>query len=702
MTTQPPQDPAENPPEPAPRQPEAQPDASPDASPDAGGGTTTPPVAASPSAAPEDLIGCVINNNYRVLRLIGRGGMGEVYEGEHLFTGNRIAIKMVLQSLSRDPQILALFKREARTLFQLTDDSIARYLDSVHDPLLDRYCLIMDYIEGIHLSDHVAQHGPLTVEAARQLALRLAGGLARAHRLGITHRDLSPDNVMLRGGDVGQAVLIDFGIARSEGGDATLHGQLAGKFKYISPEQLGHFDGEIGPRTDVYGLGLILAMALRGTPIDMGNSVVAAVEARRRVPPLDGVPPVMLPLLTRMLQPDPAHRPASMADVVALIEAPPQGPQTLPPGGLADGDRTVLISHPGLSHPPGGEGPQHTVIAAPGTLSAPPGQSMPPMQAGGIMTAPGMAGSWPIQGSQTAPPGATGFEGGFQGLPQPPQPLPGTATGGGKSPRGVMLTALAAVTALALGGGWFLMQDETPADPVTAAEAPQTGTTQTEAPGGTSPAASLPPPDPSTREGLLAAKIEPASCAYATRITAGGNSGRIEVFGTDPVKSAAISAAYGSAFGVAPATVNRQITEAQCGALDLVRGLQGRNNIAPQLTLDGDSMASGGSLIGRISDTRGRVIWLFLVSASGAVHDLSSRLEAQADGSWLFAIGAKSDSGRPEPLLLVAITTDTPLVTAAAAPAGASAAQLLPAVLAEIAGRKENAAGQIAWFQLTP
>lgn len=246
--------------------------------------TPTPSPSPTPAAhapPPEDLSGRVINNNYRILRLIGRGGMGEVYEGEHLFTGNRIAIKMVLQSLSRDPHILALFKREARTLFQLTDDSIVRYLDSVHDAALDRYCLVMDFIDGTPLSDHVARHGPIPASAAWQLIRRLAGGLDRAHRLGITHRDLSPDNVMLRNDDMAQAVLIDFGIARSDRvGDATLHGQLAGKFKYISPEQLGHFDGVVGPRSDIYGLGLVLAMALRGQPVELAEQAHPGGQSR--------------------------------------------------------------------------------------------------------------------------------------------------------------------------------------------------------------------------------------------------------------------------------------------------------------------------------------------------------------------------------------------------------------------------------------
>ncbi len=648
------------------------------------------PVAPEAEHPDEDLVGTVINNNYRITRLIGRGGMGEVYEGEHLFTGNRIAIKLVLQSLSRDAQILALFKREARTLFQLTDDAIVRYLDSVHDQALDRYCLVMDYIDGLHLSEHVQANGPLPPEAARRLIRRLAGALQRAHQMGVTHRDLSPDNVMLRGGDVEQAVLIDFGIAKSErADDATLHGQLAGKFKYISPEQLGHFDGVVGPQTDVYGLALLIAAALRGQPIDMGSSVVAAVEARRQIPPLDGVPAEMVPLLSHMLEPDPANRPVSMAMVVDLLDHPGHLPakyRQAQQGVMDTGERTV-IAQPAVARPAPAYDSQRTVIAAP------PGGaelSVPPMaQAGG----PGLTPGW-------SQPPAQEQTGGFTGLPLPPEPqeerTPHSAL------RKLMLPALALVLAGGAFGGYVLLGPDTITQ--TTPLPPDPGSTPNPEPAQQSAQTGpqLPPPDATTREGFLAANLKPEACAYATRITAGGNSGRLELFGTAPATLNTITQGYREAFGAAPATILREITPAQCAALDFVRALQGRDISPPLLTLDTDTVASGGALQGRVSDARGRSVWLFLVSASGAVHNLSTRLEPQSDGSWLFAFGARSLSGKAEAQLLVAITSAEPLLTAAAAPSGAQAELLLPAVLAEIAGKPGRASGQMAYFLLTP
>ena len=347
------------------------------------------------------LLGRVLNNNYRIDRLIGAGGMGEVYEGEHLFTGNRVAIKVVLQSLSHDEKVLGLFKREARILFKLTDEAIARYLDSFHEPALDRYCLVMDFIDGVPLSEMMTRIRPLMPEEALRLMRRLAVALDRAHRLEIVHRDLSPDNVMLRGGEVDQAVLIDFGIARSAAmTEGTLHGQFAGKFKYVSPEQLGHFGGEVGPRTDVYGLALLIAAGLRGKALDMGGSIVEAVNARREIPVLEGVPPHLRPILAHMLEPDPANRPAGMGAVVRMLDQP----ATLPPRYLAWGAQGgAQAGQPGAA--------DRTVIAMPM-----PGGVMP----GGPASAPpGMAGAEP-----------SGFDEPITVLPDLAPPFSGTGQGG--------------------------------------------------------------------------------------------------------------------------------------------------------------------------------------------------------------------------------------------------------------------------------
>ena len=145
------------------------------------------------------------------------------------------------------------------------DSAIVRYHNFVLDQGLGRYCLIMEYIDGRTLWDEVDSNGPIPADAALHLIRRLSHGLAKAHARGVTHRDLSPDNVMLRGNRIRDAVLIDFGIARAvDFGEGTLAGRFAGKFKYVSPEQLGHYGGEIGPAADIYGMALMMAAVLRG------------------------------------------------------------------------------------------------------------------------------------------------------------------------------------------------------------------------------------------------------------------------------------------------------------------------------------------------------------------------------------------------------------------------------------------------------
>ncbi|MCW5747075.1 MAG: protein kinase, partial [Alphaproteobacteria bacterium] len=136
----------------------------------------------------------------------------------------------------------------------------------------------------------------------------------------VVHRDLSPDNIVLRGGDLAQATIIDFGIARrTDVGKTSVIGKsFAGKIEYAAPEQFGMFSGVADARSDIYTLGLVLVAACLGHPLDMGMSAVAAIEARKKVPDLTHVPAELRPGLARMLQPDPADRPQSMRDVAAL------------------------------------------------------------------------------------------------------------------------------------------------------------------------------------------------------------------------------------------------------------------------------------------------------------------------------------------------------------------------------------------------
>ncbi|PVB63593.1 serine/threonine-protein kinase [Labrenzia sp. 011] len=259
--------------------------------------------------------GTRLNNLYEIEEHIADGGIGTVYRARDVESGDPVAIKVLLASFARDPMILDLFKREAKILRKLKHDALTQYFVFAKEPTLGIYYLAMEFVAGPSLSKRI-EAGPLEPEAVYRLLHRVASALQAVHDREVIHRDLSPDNIILQNGDVGQAKIIDFGISRSNTGGPTIIGDgFAGKVNYVSPEQVGIYDGKVTPRSDIYSLGLVLAEALTGKQIDMGGTQVQIVEKRRQVPALDGIDARFRPLLEAMLQPDPANRPASMAEI---------------------------------------------------------------------------------------------------------------------------------------------------------------------------------------------------------------------------------------------------------------------------------------------------------------------------------------------------------------------------------------------------
>ncbi|MFT4150244.1 MAG: protein kinase [Paracoccaceae bacterium] len=342
-----------------------------------------PPPPASPPPPQTTLAvttGTRIIGTYEIESLINSGGMGEVYRGRNIHNGEPVAIKIVLATLAHDPKIVALFQKEATVLGRLAHEAIVRYHVFTNDPAIGRPCMVMEFVEGTAMSDRIEQ-GPMPLEEVKILFRRVASGLDKAHRAGVVHRDLSPDNVILEGGLVEHAKLIDFGIAKSSsiGGGTLLQGQFAGKFNWVSPEQLGAFGGVIDGRSDIYSLALLIAAASRGKVVDMGASIVDAVGRRASVPALDGADPVLVPLLTWMLQPDPALRPDSMAVVIAALDNPALVPLAEPapaPGYDEGGNRTVI----GGSLPPASVPPTRAAAASVPPVSAVPVSAVPVAQ----------------------------------------------------------------------------------------------------------------------------------------------------------------------------------------------------------------------------------------------------------------------------------------------------------------------------------
>jgi len=290
------------------------------------GDKTVIPIA--PEAVP---VGTELSGTYRLDERIASGGMGEVFRGHNIHTGDPVAIKIVLPEFARDATILALFRKEATILRRLAHEAIVRYEIFTIDQGIGRPYLAMEFVDGTSLVDMFTR-GPMAPAEARRLLARLAAGMAAAHEAGVVHRDLSPDNVILPGGRVDRAKIIDFGIARSPtiGGETLIGDTFAGKYNFVSPEQLGMANSQVSERSDIYSLGLVIAAALRGGPIDMSGSPLDVLEKRRAVPDLSALDPTLRPILEAMLQPDPQDRPAGMAEVVAQVARldPAQTPET--------------------------------------------------------------------------------------------------------------------------------------------------------------------------------------------------------------------------------------------------------------------------------------------------------------------------------------------------------------------------------------
>lgn len=316
------------------------------------GGAAPPP----PPVSSEILLqpGAVLNNSQRIEALIGRGGMGEVYRATNVHTGDQDAIKVIRPDLASDPQIRELFRREAGALRKVRHPAVVSYQGVFGDDS-GRVFLVMDFVNGPSLASLIAK-APLAPADVRRVGVQIAEGLAAAHACGVVHRDLSPDNVVLRGGDIDQPVLIDFGVAkRLDGGTAVgtaIGTGFVGKLAYCSPEQCGLYDANVDQRTDVYSLGLLLAAAAVGRPLPMGSSMAHAVKARESRPDLSAVPEELRADLTRLLEPDPARRAQTMREVAALLSygAAPSAPRPVRTGSplrpvawIAGGTAVVIL-----------------------------------------------------------------------------------------------------------------------------------------------------------------------------------------------------------------------------------------------------------------------------------------------------------------------------------------------------------------------
>lgn len=280
--------------------------------------------------------GDLLNNTYRVEAILGRGGTSEVYKARSEISGRVVALKALKSEFSMNDDYLALMTRE-EDMREVRHDAIVRYFDNQRMADGQVY-LVMDYVDGPGL-DKVMKSGPMPHDDVMRVAKCVAGGLVAAHEHNIVHRDLSPDNIILRNGDPSDAVIIDFGIAKdtNPGAETIVGNEFAGKYAYAAPEQLS---GGTDARSDLYSLGALLLAALRGAKPDMGRNPMEVVQKKAEPLDVSGIAEPLASLIAKMSAPDPAQR---FQTARALLGALMTGQTT---DQSADDDATVVTMPP--------------------------------------------------------------------------------------------------------------------------------------------------------------------------------------------------------------------------------------------------------------------------------------------------------------------------------------------------------------------
>lgn len=304
--------------------------------------------------------GDLLNNTYRVESLLGRGGTSDVYRARNEINGRLMALKVLKSEFSENEDFHVLLTREEE-IREVQNDAVVRYSENGRTADGHLY-LLMDYVEGPGLDKRLKQ-GPMDPGDIMVICRRVCEGLQAAHARNIVHRDLSPDNIILRNGDPAQAVIIDFGIAKdtNPGAQTIVGNEFAGKYAYAAPEQL---NGQTDARSDIYSLGALLLATFRGAAPDIGTSPMEVIKRKAEALDVSGVPEPLHSVITRMTRPDPADRYASAADVLAALD-----------GEALDPDATVIVPVPRAPDADPEPEPQPSTVPPPAASAAASGSA---------------------------------------------------------------------------------------------------------------------------------------------------------------------------------------------------------------------------------------------------------------------------------------------------------------------------------------
>ncbi|MFV0358408.1 protein kinase domain-containing protein [Tropicimonas sp.] len=318
-------------------------------------------------------IGDLLNNTFRIEAVLGRGGTSEVFRARNEISGRPVALKVLRSEFAGNDDFLVLMKREEQ-MRDIRHDAVVGYSE-IHRTSDGHIYLVMDYVDGPSLETRLKQGG-MPADEILTVGRRVSEGLRAAHARKIVHRDLSPDNIILRDGDPAQAVIIDFGIAKDTNpGAATIVGsEFAGKFSYAAPEQLA---GVTDVRSDIYALGATLLATFRGKAPNVGTNLMEVVRIKNEPLDTSDLPEPLKAIIERMVAARPDERFQTCQQVLDAIPAPEP----------SDPERTTVVHPLSPAHDPATD----TGASAPAG-KPPAGRSRMPLVAVGALTLAAIAG----------------------------------------------------------------------------------------------------------------------------------------------------------------------------------------------------------------------------------------------------------------------------------------------------------------------